>query len=80
MLFKLLALPISGPLAGVEWIGKTIHGRALEALNDPTEIKRKLTELERKLDAGELAEDEFEALENELLLRLKEASKLMRRA
>jgi hypothetical protein len=79
MLFKLLTLPVSGPMAGVEWVAKTIHGRALDALNDPTEIKRKLTELERKLEAGELAEDEFEALENELLLRLKEASRLMRR-
>jgi hypothetical protein len=79
MLFKLLALPVSLPLDGVQWIGAKIHEQALAALNDPTELKRQLGALERKLEAGEIAEEEFEALENELLLRLKEASRLMRR-
>jgi Gas vesicle protein G len=79
MLFKLLTLPFSGPLAGVEWIGHKIHETALARLNDPTEIKRQLAALEEKLEAGELAEAEFEALELELLTRLRDASKLMRR-
>jgi Gas vesicle protein G len=79
MLFKLLMLPISGPLAGVEWIGHKIHETALAKLNDPSEIKRQLAALEAKLDAGELAEVEFEALEAQLLERLREASRLMRR-
>jgi hypothetical protein len=79
MLFKLLSLPVSLPLDGVQWIGAKIHEQALAALNDPTELKRQLSALERKLEAGEIAEEEFEALENELLLRLKEASRLMRR-
>jgi hypothetical protein len=79
MLFRLLALPVSVPLAGVQWIGEKVHEQALAALNDPTELKRQLAVLEAKLEAGELAEAEFEALENELLLRLREASRLMRR-
>jgi Gas vesicle protein G len=80
MLFKLLALPVSLPLDGVQWIGAKIHEQALAALNDPSEIKRQLAALERKLEAGELAEEEFEALENALLLKLREASRLMRKA
>ncbi len=79
MLFKLLMLPVSGPLAGLEWVGAKIHEAALAKLNDPTEIKRQLVALEAKLEAGELAEAEFEALEDELLQRLREASRLMRR-
>jgi Gas vesicle protein G len=79
MLFKLLALPVSIPLAGVQWVGEKIHEHALAALNDPSELKRQLAALEAKLESGELAEAEFEALENELLLKLKEASRLMRR-
>jgi hypothetical protein len=79
MLFKLLTLPFAGPLAGVEWIGQKLHETALAKLNDPTEIKRQLAVLEQKLEAGEMAEAEFEALELELLTRLREASKLMRR-
>ncbi len=80
MLFKLLTLPVSLPLDGVQWVGEKIRDQAIAALNDPTELKRQLAALERKLEAGELGEEEFEALENELLLRLKEASRLMRRA
>jgi hypothetical protein len=79
MLFRLLALPVSVPLAGVQWIGEKIHEQALAALNDPAEMKRQLAALEAKLDAGEIGEAEFEALENEILLKLKEASRLMRR-
>jgi hypothetical protein len=78
MLFKLLALPISAPLAGVAWIGEKIHETALAQLNDPAEIRRKLIALEAKLDAGEIAEAEFEALEDELIQRLKTAASMMR--
>jgi hypothetical protein len=78
MLFKLLALPISAPLAGVAWIGEKIHETALAQLNDPAEIRRKLIALEAKLDAGEIAEAEFEALEDELIQRLKTAATMMR--
>jgi hypothetical protein len=78
MLFSLLMLPVTGPLAGVEWVGKKIHETALAKLNDPSEIKRKLAALEAKLDAGELGEAEFEELEAELLERLREASRFMR--
>jgi hypothetical protein len=79
MLFKLLALPVSGPLAGLQWVGEKIHETALAKLNDPTEIKRRLAALEQKLEAGELGEEEFEQLELELLTRLREASRMMRR-
>ncbi|MGL4636226.1 MAG: gas vesicle protein GvpG [Beijerinckiaceae bacterium] len=80
MLFSLLMLPVTGPLAGVEWVGKKIHETALAKLNDPSEIKRKLAALEAQLDAGEMGEEEFEALEAELLDRLREASRLLRQS
>jgi Gas vesicle protein G len=79
MLFKLLTLPVSGPLLGVQWVGEKIHETVLAKLNDPTEIKRQLMALEQKLESGEMAEAEFEELEAELLNRLREASRLMRR-
>jgi polyhydroxyalkanoate synthesis regulator phasin len=78
MLFKLLSLPITAPLAGVQWIGEKIHETALAELNNPAEIKRKLAALEAKLEAGEMSEAEFEALEDELIQRLKTASQMMR--
>jgi hypothetical protein len=79
MLFKLLSAPFTGPLNGVVWIGEKVHEAALAKLNDPTELKRQLAALEAKLEAGEMGEEEFEALEMELLTRLREASRLMRR-
>jgi hypothetical protein len=78
MLFKLLSLPVTGPLDAVQWIGAKIHEAAEAQLNDTDAIKRELVALEKRLESGELSEAEFEEIELGLVKRLQEAAKRMK--
>lgn len=77
MLFKILAAPFLGPLSFVEWIGVTIDNAVQAQLHDTDAIKDQLTALEKRLEKGELTEDEFEELELGLVMRLQAAAKRM---
>jgi predicted kinase len=66
----LLALPVSGPVAGVSWIARKLAETAEAELNDPAAIRRALDRLEARLEAGEIDEAAFEAEEAVLLDRL----------
>lgn len=79
LLTTLLTLPVTGPVKTAWWIAEKLHEQALNTLNDPAEIKRALVRLEAQLDAGELTEEEFEALELELLTRLRDAKRAPQR-
>jgi hypothetical protein len=74
-LTKLLTLPASGPLNGVLWVAEKLTEAAETKFYDPESIKRELAMHEARLVAGEITEDEYEAVEMELLLRLKESVK-----
>ncbi|MEM7621367.1 MAG: gas vesicle protein GvpG [Pseudomonadota bacterium] len=78
MLFRLLTAPVKGPIDLVVWTGKKIQEAADGELNNPEKIKKELVSLENRLDRGELSEEEFEALELELITRLRDISKNMR--
>jgi hypothetical protein len=77
MLFKLLATPLTGPFRFVEWVGGAIDSAVQAQMNDTDAIKEELTALEKRLDQGELTEDQFEEIELELVMRLQAAKRRM---
>ena len=61
LLSTLLTLPVSGPVKGALWtVGKVVEAAEAE-FYDPAAIRRELAALERRLEAGEIDEDAFEA-------------------
>lgn len=65
----LLLLPLA-PLRGTIWIAEKLAEYAEGELGSEASVRRLLVEAEMALDAGELTEAEFEAVEDELLERL----------
>lgn len=74
MLGKLLTLPFTAPVKGAVWLAQEIHDVAEREQNDPARLRAELDRLERALDAGEIDEDTFEALEEDLITRLQAAA------
>jgi predicted Zn-dependent peptidase len=58
---------VSGPLGALQWIARQVAEQALQQMLDPARIEQALRLLERRLDNGEITEDEFEAEESRLL-------------
>jgi hypothetical protein len=73
ILRTLVTLPIAGPVRGAFWLAAQIHEAASAEFNDPAAIRAALTELEKRLDAGEMDENAFEAEEALLLDRMEAA-------
>jgi len=72
LLTGLLTLPLA-PVRGTIWIAEQLAAEAERELDDETTIRRLLVEAERDLELGRLTEDEFEAVEDDLLDRLERA-------
>lgn len=70
MFIDLLFAPITAPIKGLAWIGEKILEQADSELDDKDNLKKQLLELQLKFDMGEIPEDEFEVLEEELLLAI----------
>lgn len=73
LLSRLLLLPIQGPIDAALWAADKVHTAALDAYHDPAAIKRELVELEQQLLSGQIDEETYEAIELELLQRLKDS-------
>lgn len=71
LLSTLLLAPVSGPLKGTSWVANKIYEAADQEFKDPATIKLALSKLEQALLAGEISEDTYDDLEEELLLRLR---------
>lgn len=69
----LLTFPVSVPMKGAMWAANKVHDLAHEQYDDPDFIRKELVALEGQLLAGEISEEEFEEVELELVLRLKDA-------
>ncbi|MCX4028913.1 gas vesicle protein GvpG [Endozoicomonas sp. SM1973] len=66
------------PYKGVKWIFKEIYRLTQEELESESEqITQALTELYRKLESGEIAEEQFDEEEQVLLDRLDEIEALL---
>lgn len=73
MLFKLLTLPMSAPLEALSWVAEKINDAAESALYDPQALRKELEAAEARLESGQMTEAEYEALEQGLIERLREA-------
>ena len=73
-LFKLLAFPLSAPLA----VAQILLDEAERQMYDEAAIRRQMAEAEEQFRAGEIDGDEFEERETALLERLLEARKYHR--
>jgi hypothetical protein len=69
LLGALLTLPLA-PARGLVWTLEQVLDEAEAELHDPRRIRAELAEAERALEAGELDEESYEAIERELLGRL----------
>ena len=72
MLFKLLALPISLPAAGIKFCFQQVLNTAEKELTDDEPVKEALLLLTLKLEEGEIGEEEFAREEAALHARLRE--------
>lgn len=73
LLTKLLLLPVKGPFDGALWVTQKVTEAAEAELNDPSALRKRLIALEAELVAGRISEDDYDAAEEEILQRLKEA-------
>ncbi|MEU2160043.1 gas vesicle protein GvpG [Streptomyces sp. NPDC019208] len=73
LLGELLLLP-AAPVRGTFWVLRQVADEAERRYYDPSTIRRELAELERRLEAGEISEEEFDRREDELLDRLEKAA------
>ena len=65
----LLTLPLA-PVRGVVWVAEQVEHEAARQLDEPARVRAELGSLEAAFDRGELEQEEFERLEDELLERL----------
>jgi chorismate mutase len=69
LLSALLGLPLA-PLRGTVWVAEQVMRQAERELYDPARIRRQLEDVDLLRSKGELADDEAEAIEDELVQRL----------
>ena len=65
----LLTLPLA-PVRGVIWVAEQIREEARRQSEDPTVLRRRLADIQRAREAGELAEEEAARLEEDIVRRL----------
>ncbi|MFE7384260.1 gas vesicle protein GvpG [Streptomyces zhihengii] len=68
---QLVTLPLA-PVRGVVWVSERVLEVAEDQYYDPEPVHRALADLERRLLSGEIDEETFDRLEDELLDRLDE--------
>jgi hypothetical protein len=72
ILFKLLALPITAPVAGVRYCIEKVVEYAEHEFNDEEPVREQLLELQIELEEGRVTEDEYAEREAVILARLRE--------
>jgi hypothetical protein len=65
----LLTLPLA-PVRGVVWLGEQLEREARRQWSDPESVRRQIAEVQAAYEAGEMAEEERDALQDELVSRL----------
>lgn len=78
ILTDVLFAPAVGPMKGVLWLARVIAEQAERTLYDENVIRAALLDLEQKLEAGSIGEEQYEREEEILLGRLKIARERMR--
>jgi uncharacterized membrane protein len=62
LLFRLPFLPVQGVIK----LGELLQDEAERQLRDPARIRRELEEAQRRYEAGEISEEEFIQIQDEL--------------
>jgi Gas vesicle protein G len=63
LLDDLILLPFKAPIAGFQWVMRTIQKMADEELMNDQPWKERLIELQMRLEVGEISEEEYTAEE-----------------
>ncbi|MFH8655834.1 gas vesicle protein GvpG [Streptomyces afghaniensis] len=74
LISEVLLLPFA-PVRGSAWAIRQVVQEAERIYYDPSTIRAELGRLEEQLEAGEITEEEFDRLEDDLLDRLEIASR-----
>ncbi|MER5376657.1 MULTISPECIES: gas vesicle protein GvpG [unclassified Streptomyces] len=74
LISEVLLLPFA-PVRGSGWVIGQVVKEAERIYYDPAAVRAELSRLEEQLEAGEITEDEFDRMEDELLDRLEIASR-----
>ena len=72
ILFKLLALPLSAPVAGIKYCMEKVLEVAEHQMWDEEPVREQLILVNEAYEEGRMREDEFREREAELLARLRE--------
>jgi len=62
LLFKLPFLPVQGVIR----LGELLQDQAEQELHDPARIRRELEDAQRRYEAGEISEEQFIQIQDEL--------------
>ena len=73
MLTEILSYPLVGPVRLSMWLLRTIAERADAELYDEGKIRKDLAALEQSYDMGEIAEEDYQQAEDDLMERLRES-------
>lgn len=76
LLSAIVTAPVA-PLYVVPWVARQVLDAAEQEYYDPAVIRRQLGDLVERLEAGEIGEEEFEEIEDELLERLRESERIL---
>lgn len=71
-LLNILLAPVMGPMKGVLWLAETINDQVEAEKFDGDKVRAELSELELRLDLGQIELEDYEKQEDALLRRLKE--------
>ncbi|MEM9342704.1 MAG: gas vesicle protein GvpG [Pseudomonadota bacterium] len=73
LLSTLLLAPVTAPPKGVLWVARRLADQAEAERNSPTALRAALATAEAQMLAGEISEDDYDAIEDDLLDRLAKA-------
>ena len=69
LISEVLLLPLA-PVRGSAWAIRQVLREAKRIYYDPAAVRKELAQVEQRLEAGEITEEEFDRQEDELLDRL----------
>lgn len=73
LLSSILLAPVNLPLSGSVWLGRKLSEVAATERDDPATLRAALREAEARLTDGTLSEADYDAIEADLLTRLRAA-------
>jgi len=68
--FDLLTSPVLGPIRGVHWLATKVVEAAEGEMLDESKVRGELSELQMRLDMGDITEEEYDEQEKVLVEQL----------